>query len=93
MTAHRKATHHRPRLGIHTRPSIFPHSTREGSRPNILWQFSKSSNEHYWLISQSNETEISFFGGAGEEVGGPMDLVNVFSNATCLGTEGYLYYL
>jgi hypothetical protein len=30
---------------------------------------------------------------AGEDVGGPMNLVNVYSNATCLATDGYPCYL
>ena len=36
-----------------------------------------------------------FFWGAaaGEDVGGPMNLVNVYSNATCLATDGYPCYL
>ena len=36
-----------------------------------------------------------FFWGAaaGEDVGGPMNLVNVYSNATCLATDGYSCYL
>ena len=36
-----------------------------------------------------------FFWGAaaGEDVGGPMNLVNVYSNATCLAMDGYPCYL
>ena len=30
---------------------------------------------------------------AGEDVGGPMNLVNVYSNSTCLATDGYPCYL